>query len=187
LQIMNNVLDLNTQDAAINARINTGNYLRAAGREIDLPVRVTRGAGEAPTRATPFLQQMELAALVNNPELFREAYRSAIEAAREDGRDNPEKYVADNFTERHPLKRLFRAAPSETDYRRMLGLMGDYGSGQVRAAVNSYNRYLATFFGKRAYYGKADDNSRSVEDLIRSANRINSGDAAREQSLLAIP
>lgn len=185
LQVINNVLDLNNQDAAINARINTGNYLRAAGREINLPVRVTRGAGEAPTRATPYLQQMELAALVNNPELFREAYRNAIEAARDDGRDSPEKYVAENFAERHPLKRLFRTSPSETDYRKMLGIMDSYGAGQVRAAVNSYNRYLVNFFGKKGYYGKADSNGQSVEELIRAATKINATE--RTPDLLTIP
>lgn len=183
LQILNNALDLNTQDAAINSRINTGNYLRAAGRELNLPVRVTTGAAELPTRATPYLQQMELAALVNNQELFRTAYRSAVDAARDDGRDNPERYVADNFTDRHPLKRLFKTSPTEGEYRKMLGEMDPYGAGQVRGAINSYNRYLTNWFGKKSYYGKADKNGQSVEELIRAATKINTDSS----SLLAIP
>jgi hypothetical protein len=186
LQVVNNVLGLNNQDAAINSRINTGNYLRAAGRELDLPVRVSRGAGEAPNAATPYLQQMELAALVNNTELFREAYRNAIEAAR-GFRDDAEKYVADNFNERHPLRRLFRQSPTDADYRKMLGLMDEHGAAQVRAAINSYNRYLQNWFGKKAYFGKAAKDGNSVEELIRSANRINAGLEREGASLLAIP
>jgi hypothetical protein len=188
LQLLNNALGLNTQDAAINSRINTGNYLRAAGRELNLPVRVARGPGEAPTPTTPYLQQMELAALVNNQELFRQAYRNAIDAARDDNKDDPAKYVAENFTERHPLKRIFRVAPTEPEYRKLLATMDEYGATQVRAAVNSYNRYLTNFFGKNPYYGKKPKkDATSVEELIRSANRINSGPSSRMDSILAIP
>lgn len=173
LQIAQNLLGLNTQDAAINARINTGNYLRAAGRELDLPVAVFAGPSAVPTPISPYLQQMELAALVNNPDLFRDAYRNAVQAARDEKKENPEKYVADNFAERHPLKRLFKGAVSESDYRRMLGRMDEYGAGQVRGAINSYNRFLANWFGKKSYFGKADRDNQSVEQLIRSATRIN--------------
>jgi len=191
LQILNNALGLNTQDAAINSRINTGNYLRAAGREMNLPVRVSRGAAELPSPSTPYLQQMELAALVNNRELFRDAYRNAVDAARNDPtRKAPgaaEKYVAENFIERHPLKRIFRVAPTESEYRKLLGNMDDYGAGQVRASINSYNRYLTNWFGKKPYYGKADRDENSVEQLIRSANRINSRQPSGIDSFLAIP
>lgn len=180
LQLAQNFLGLNNQDAAVNARINTGNYLRAAGRELGVQIRVFQGASFAPTPVTPYLQQMELAALVNNTELFREAQRAAVRAAREDGppsaqasEDAARKYVADQFADRHPLRRLFRTAPTESDYRKMLGLMDSYGAGQVRQAVNSYNRYLTNWFGKKAYYGRADENTTSVEDLIRAASRIN--------------
>lgn len=175
LQISQNLLGLNNQDAAINARINTSNYLRSAGRELDLPVRILSGASMVPTPITPYLQQMELGALVNNQELFRDAYRSAVKAAREDHPENPEKYVADNFAERHPLKKLFKGAVSESDYRKMLLEMGEHGAGQVRAAINSYNRYLTGFFNKKSYYGKIDKAGDTVEELIRKATQINSG------------
>lgn len=187
LQIMQNLLGLNTQDAAINSRINTGNYLRAAGRVLDLPVRVMTGPQGVPTPITPYLQQMELGALVNNQDLFREAYRNAVQAARAENQPNPEKYVADNFAERHPLKRLFKGAVSETDYRRMLGQMGDYGASQVRGAINSYNRYLTNWFGRKGYYGKADSSSQTVEQLIREASKINTDLVESPNSSLAIP
>lgn len=187
LQILNNALDLNTQDAAINTRINMNNYLRAAARELNMPVRPSTGDHALANRVTPYLQQMELAALVNNVDLFREAYRSAVEQARIEHPEQPEKYVADNFNDRHPLRRLFRTAPSETDYRKMLGTMDAYGSGQVRAAVNSYNRFLTNWFGKRPYYGRADKGGESVEQLIRRATRINSDLDHQGMSSLAIP
>lgn len=188
LQIGNNLLGLNTQDAAINSRINTGNYIRAAGRVLELPVRVFTGPQSVPTPVTPYLQQMELAALVNNTDLFRSAYRQAVDAARDQDRttEQARKYVADNFAERHPLRRLFKGSITETDYRKILSEIDPYGSAQVRASINSYNRYLKNWFGKPAYYGKASQQGNSVESLIRQADRINSG-AASMESLLAIP
>jgi hypothetical protein len=187
LQVVNNALGLNNQDAAINSRINTGNYLRAAGRELNLPVRVSRGAAELPTRTTPYLQQMELAALVNNQELFREAYREAIQAARDDKKEDPAKYIAENFMERHPLKRIFRVSPTEAEYRKLLSTMDEYGAAQVRAAINSYNRYLTNFFGKNPYYGKVVRQRSGADALIRSADRINAPLAIGANSFMAIP
>lgn len=188
LQVAQNLLGLNTQDAAINARINTGNYLRAAGKELDLPVAVFSGPSSIPTPISPYLQQMELAALVNNADLFRTAYRSAVQAARDNGhREDAEKYVANNFAERHPLKRLFKGAVSESDYRKMLGEMGEYGAGKVRESINSFNKYMTNWFGKKPYFGKADRGGDSVEELIRRATRINSDLDRTEDSLLAVP
>ena len=190
LQIVNNALGLNNQEAAINARINTGNYLRAAGKDLNLPVRVFQGAAFAPTPVSPYLQQMELAALVNNPQLFREAYRNALAAARTDGppsaQADPAKYVAENFADHHPLRRLFKSTPTETDYRRMLGRMDEYGAAQVRKAIGSYNQYLGQYFGKKPYYGKPDKSAQSVDQLIRAATRINSGLENPSDSLLSI-
>lgn len=194
LQIANNLLGLNNQEAAINSRINTGNYLRAAGKELNLPVRVFQGQAFEPTPVSPYLQQMELAALINNPELFRESYRKAVETARTDGPpsaqgsvDAARKYVAENFADRHPLKRLFKSAPTETDYRKMLGIMDEHGAQEVRKSISSFNRYLTQFFGKKPYYGKADTGALTVEQLIRNANRINSGIETQANSLNTIP
>lgn len=172
LQVANNLLGLNNQEAAINARINTGNYLRAAGRELEMPVRVMSGPMEAPTPVSPYMHQMEIAAIIDNPELFRAAYQNAVEAARQQGHDDAEKYVAQNFADRHPLRRIFRTTPTDTEYRRMLGVMGDLGSQQVRDAVNSYNRYLGTYFSRQPFYGRVEKDGLSVEQLIRQASRL---------------
>jgi|GEM_PF-4034916 len=94
-----------------------------------------------------------------------------------------EKYVADNFNDRHPLRRLFKTSPTEGDYRKMLGEMDPYGAGQVRGAINSFNRYATNWFGKKPYYGKTDKSGQTVEELIRTATKIN----ADSDSLLAIP
>lgn len=179
LQVVNNLLGLKNQDAAQNSRINISNYLRASGRELQLPVRVMSGPSEAPTPISPYVRQMELAAIIDNPELFRAAYQNAIAAARKSGSEttqqNPERYVAQAFADRHPLRRLFATTPTESDYRQMLGLMDDRGAQQVRDGINSYNRYLGSFFNRPAFYGKVDKGGPSVDELIRQASRLSPG------------
>src|SRR5690606_34213457 len=66
LQIASRLLDLDTQDAALNARINVNSWLSAAGRKVGLQVRTMLGDRFVPTPISPYLKQMEIAALVNN-------------------------------------------------------------------------------------------------------------------------
>jgi hypothetical protein len=170
-QLLNAQLGLNNQEAALNERINTGNYLRSAGRVLDLDVRVFRGgATSTPTPATAWLHQMELAALAGDQQLFRVAYQKALRAAREMDKDDPAKYVADAFADRHPLRRIFKTAPSDYEYRRMLGQMGSTGKSAVSSSINSFNRYLESL-GKDAYYGRAQKDFDNPEDLVRLAEQ----------------
>lgn len=146
---------VNNQDEAINRRINTGNYLRAAGRALDLDVRVFRGATSVPNEVTPWLQQMEAAALAGDNQSFVRAYQSALRAARSLGKEDPEKYVVDGFADRHPLRRIFSHSPTAYEYRRILGQLDEAGKRAVGEAVSSYNRQLERL-GKPAFVGKPD-------------------------------
>lgn len=179
LQIANNLLGLNNEEAAMNARINTGNYLRAAGRQLELPVRVASGPAESPTPISPYLTQMALGAIIDNPDLFRSAMQNAVEAARQQGQEDPLKYVAQAFADKHPLRSLFAHSISDADYRNMLGEMDDRGAGQVRQAVNNYNRYLGAYFNKQPYYGKVEK-EQSIDDLIRQSTRLQHSDLAAQ-------
>lgn len=174
MQVVNNLMGLTNQESAINARINTSNYLRAAGRELKLPVRVMTGPSEQPTPTSPYIHQMELAAIIDNPSLFREARLAAVKSAAASGRANAEQYVESAFASRHPLRRNFAQAPTEAEYRHMLGLMGDLGAGQTRQAVNNYNRYLSQYYQKPAFYGKPDATAPSIDQLIARASRAQS-------------
>lgn len=147
-QILNHMLretgiaDANNQEAAINERINAGNYLRAAGRALDLDVRIMQGAQSMPTPITPYIQQMELGATVGNYQLFREAYARAIQEAAKAGKDDPVKYVKQAFASRHPLRRIYRTLPSEQEYTRILSSLDEDGRLAVSRSVASYNRFL---------------------------------------------
>jgi hypothetical protein len=149
-QILNHSLGLSNDEAAINERINVGNYLRAAGRDLDLEVRISRGPTTIPTPVTPHIQQMELAVYEDDLDKFRDAYRDAVQAYRETHPDEPDpaKQVISSFRSRHPLTRIFRSAPSSAEYRNILEDLNGTGQEAVQSAVVLFNRYLGRLGAK---------------------------------------
>jgi hypothetical protein len=138
------LLDADTQENRVLKRVNAMNYLRTTGRSMNLDVRAGRSIGSAlPTPTKPFIGQMVLAAYANSPGDFNEAYRKAIDSARNEGKPDPEDYVRRSFQAYHPLRLVFRTVPSEREFQQMLGNMGEDGSTAVSNAVRLYNAYGA--------------------------------------------
>jgi hypothetical protein len=172
MQLVNNwIPGVSGEDEAINRRINAGNYLRAAGRALDLDVRVFRGAQQVPTPVTPWLQQMEMAAIAGDNRLFERAYQRAVRAAMEmdPPKADPRKYVADAFADRHPLRRIFTHAPSTYDYRRILGHLDEPGRKAVGEGVNNFNRQLQRL-GKDPYLGRVTK-AANPDAMLRNIER----------------
>ena len=183
-QIMNNALSLDNAEARVTARINVGNYLRAAGRELGLDVRTGRGMASAtPTPIKPWVSEMVLAAYANDPAGFRAAYQRAVQAARDEKKPDPVDYVKRSFQSYHPLKSVFVTAPSEAEYRQILGALDDDGSQDVSEAVRLFNRYGATI-GIPEFDGKEQKTKKSA--ATRSANRSFSLDDLRRASALSL-
>lgn len=160
-QIASNLLDVDNAERQVNERINSSNYLRAAGRALDLDVRIFRGQGSIPTPITPYIRQMELAAISGNDALFREAYAKAIQMSAREGKEDPVKAVRESFGSRHPLRRIFRTLPSETEYRAILSSLDQTGRDAVARSVTSYNRYLEKL-GSRPVMGRSETKSPAV-------------------------
>ncbi len=139
--VLNNVLSLDNQEARVTARISVGNYLRAAGRELQLDVRTGRGQASVATPMKPYVSQMVLAAYANDHVGFREAYRNAIEEAREMGKADPAKSVADSYAAYHPLRAVFRTEPTPEEYRKALNVMDEQGRVAVASSIRLFNAY----------------------------------------------
>lgn len=155
-QVLSNAIGADTPEARYNERINVGNIIRGAGRTMGLEAR--RGIelrGGATTPVTPWLAQMELAAIANDRTDFRDAYRRAVQKALEGGRafDEAESYVKSSFARRHPLRRVFATDPSEVEYRKLLGLLDDRATDAVTSAIRNYNKYIEAL-GGQAFYGR---------------------------------
>lgn len=167
--ILNNALDLDNAESRVVARINAGNYLRAAGRELGMEVRTGRGMATLPTKIKPWITEMTLATYANDPMRFQEAYRYAVQAAKEMGNADPVDYVKRSYQTAHPLRSIFKTAPSESDYSRLLRQMSDRGRGDVGQAVKLFNNF-GEVLGIKEFEGKTSKVSASPlgADRLRS-------------------
>ena len=145
MQIWNRMLGLDNAEARVTAKINASNWLRAAGRETGLELRLGEGR-TSPTPVSIQVRQMQLAAYAGDRLGFLEAYRAAVAAARKDlptGADpaEAEKKVIASWKSRHPLTSTFRGKPTEAQYFALLGTMSDEGRAAVQAAVGAYDQF----------------------------------------------
>lgn len=141
-QIINNTLDLDNPESRVTRRINAQNYLRAAGRELQLDVRGGRGGSfSLPNSIKPHVSEMVLAALADDQAGFYEAFRDAVEAAREEKKEDPTGHVKDSFASYHPFRSVFRTPPSDREYRQILSVLPADGQQDVSEAVVLFERY----------------------------------------------
>jgi len=177
MQIMNQVLGLDNAESRANSRTNVSNWLRVVGREVGMEMRPSgRGYG-TPTPITPHITRMQMAALADDPEGFRKAYEEAKLQAKEEGKLDPVKYVADAYQSRHPLKSIYRVAPTEAEYKKkILPAIPEDGRGDVEEAIRLYNRYGARL-GVTPYEGKLEKKPLSMEKRERALEKRMSGNS----------
>lgn len=135
------------------ARLNAINYIRSAGRVLDLNVRTGAGVRSLPTPIKPWIDNMVLAAYTNDRQEFQEAYKLAIAAAKDEGKDDPVEYVKRSFSTRHPLRYVFLTPPSAQEYKEILRVSGADGARDVEEAVRFFNIYGQSL-GLKPYFGK---------------------------------
>lgn len=163
-------------ESGVTQRINVQNWLRATGRNLGMEVR-TAGGFARPTPVTPHVTNMQLAAFRDDPEAFQRAYRRAIEEARKMGKDDPMDHVKRSYQSRHPLRNVFRSAPSATEYRRLLEAMPRIGREATQEAIASYNRY-GQRLGLTPYTGSSGSGGgRSAGDFASSFSATDFGAA----------
>lgn len=157
------------QEMGMTARTNAGNLLRAAGRSAGLELRAMSGATGVPNSVTPWLTNMALAAYSDDRAWFQESYRGAINAAREKGELDPEKYVRQSFATRHPLRSIFRATPSMTEYAELIRALPEQGRDDVLEAIRLMNNY-GSALGIPPFVGSPGRPSRELTELIREGS-----------------
>jgi hypothetical protein len=145
LQIVNNATGADNAEARVTSRINAQNYLRAAGRSLRLDVRTGTGAAGSPTPIKPFITEMALAAMANDPIGFQRSYSDAIkllsDRSPEDSFESHKTAIERSFQAYHPLRVVFRSLPSEDDYNRMISIMDPTGQRAVTEAIRLFNFY----------------------------------------------
>jgi len=170
MQIANRMVGADNVESRTVRRINAQNYLRVTGRDLEMPIRVSNRGYGTPTPMTPWIARMEFAAYANSPAEFREAYRGAIQKAKEIGKADPEDYVKRAFETRHPLRYVFSQIPSEQEYRRILGAMDDNGRDAVTEAIRMFN-YYGAHIGVTPFQGSTRKN-RSARERLAAARAL---------------
>jgi hypothetical protein len=138
--VFNGLLGLDNQEARIAQRTNVQQWLRAAGREIGLELRRGGGGSAAPTPVSVWLREMQFAAYAGDRLAFLDSYRRAVDAAREEGKPNPEQTVVEGWRARDPLD-VFRQKPSDYDLVRLKSVMSENGRQAVDEALRLYQTF----------------------------------------------
>lgn len=155
-EILNNALSLDNSEARITARINTVNYLRVAGRELGLDVRVAAGGGDViSTPIRPWIGQMTMAAMANDAAGFEAARREAIRVATQMGAEDPVGKVKLAFASANPLKTVFKTSVTDQEYRNILATLPADGAAAVSESVRLMNAY-GERIGARPFIGKQE-------------------------------
>jgi hypothetical protein len=169
-QIVNHALSLDNAEARVTARINAGNLLRVAGRELGMDVRVSGGGDTMSTPIRPYMGQMVLAAYGNDATAFREAYLQAVQIARAQKEPDPARYVAEKFAGYNPLRSVFRTEPSQLEVAKLMQQVGDANRPALQSALQMFNAY-GTQIGCKPDFGKAPKAER-LPDLNEVRRRL---------------
>lgn len=175
VQVVNNVLGLNNAESRTAARININNALRGAGRQVGVEVRPYSAGGMArPAPHTPHVTAMILAAISDDGDKFRSSYRNAVETImKEQGisRGEAETRVSRSFSQRHPIRSVFRSVPSRKEYQSMLSVMNPNLRLSVQQGIDSFNRWGETI-GSRPYFGRENREAKAQEKDVDTEPEI---------------
>lgn len=146
LGAVNHLLALDDTEARISNRISVNNYLRVAGRELNLDVRTFNGMmsdQSVPGPIKPFVGQMVLAAYANNSQDFNSAMRDAVRQAKAEGMtaEQAMKKVVTMYEAQNPVSIVFKAKPTEGEYRKLLAQLPDQGKQSVTQAIALYQHF----------------------------------------------
>jgi hypothetical protein len=175
VDIFNGLLGLDNQESRLVQRTNAAQWLRSAGRETGLELRRAGAGSVAPTPVSVWMREMQFAAYANDRLGFLDAYRRAVDAAREEGKPNPEQTVLDGWKARDPLD-VFRVKPTDIELAKALSVMSENGQEAVRDAIRLFDQYTALIAPSQAeLYQKR------MLSQIRQDNAIPNVDALRRR------
>ena len=176
------------EEAAMTRRISVNNYLRTAGRRLDLDVRGYGGTSSyRATPISPWVSSMERAALMGSTYSFDEAYTKAVAVAMKEynlDKEEAQKRVKAAFQSRHPLRSVFKTSPTENQYRQILGSLGE-DAYWVSNAVNEYNTFLKRL-GLHSFDGSGSRSTFSISSIRRQMMKesgLNDLATARRQAM----
>lgn len=183
LDVVNNLLSLDNAESRLTQRINAARWVSTAAKELEIETKKASGFSN-PTEMSVWTREMQLAAMANSRVDFMEAYRKALNAARErvgeDDRIKPQDRekesvarVLASWRARNPFSGL-ASTPTPAQIQAMLNAMNDQGRADVRDAMRYYDAYTQLIKPSEtsqlmARRMQASDPARQMESMRRRA------------------
>jgi hypothetical protein len=159
LGAVNHLLAIDDAEARVSNRISVNNYLRVAGRELNLDVRTFGGMmsdQSVPGPIKPFVGKMVLAAYANNSEDFNSSMRDAVRQAKTEGMtsDQAMKKVVGMYEAQSPIRIVFKSPPTEMEYRKLIAQLPDNGKQSVQQSIALFNHFGQQIGANPVTFGK---------------------------------
>jgi hypothetical protein len=136
------MLDIDSEERRIADYIGARNLVKKGAWMMGLDLRIAGKGGVKPTPISINIRQMERAAYNYDTDRFMREYQEAVEAAREKGKVDPEKYVADSFKQRLIKANLTERTISDEDWETLLSMLEPEEAERLRSYVRAHNTYL---------------------------------------------
>ena len=156
VQMANNVAakmgwePLSVAEYGNTVKTNARRYITSVGADLGFEMKKPGGGVYMPSAKSFHVNRMWQAAVADSPELFQDAYRSALKKAFESYEGEYKKSVAWekakasvilSWKSRDPLRAPFRFAPDHRDLRMVLNSLGEFERRQVKIAANMHKKY----------------------------------------------
>ena len=136
------MLDIDSTERRMADYIGVRNLIKKYAWGMGLDLRPPAKGYGRPSSLSINVRQMERAAYSYDTVEFRDAYQDALEAAREDGEQNPEKAVRDRFKRRLILYNITDGKITDDQLERMLELMDEEESDMIKGYLRAHEQYL---------------------------------------------
>ena len=114
-----------------------------------LELRPPYKGGGRPTGISVNTRQMARAAYAGDSQGFLEQYQQALEAAREAGKENPERAVIDSYKTRSLKIGITRTRMTDEEWEMLMSALSEEDRRRVMSAVASHEHYLRLIGGTR--------------------------------------
>lgn len=136
------MFDIDSTERRMADYIGSRNIIKKYAWGMGLELRPPAKGYGRPTSTSINVRQMERAAYNYDTLEFRQSYQDALEAAREDGEQNPEKAVRDRFKRRLVLYNITDGKITDDQLERMFELMEPEERELIQRYIQAHEQFL---------------------------------------------
>jgi len=135
-------LDIDSEERRVADYIGLKNTIKKTAFMMGLELRPPYKGGGRPTGVSVNTRQMARAAYAGDSQGFLEQYQQAMEAAKVDGREDPERSVIESYKRRSLKTGVTKTKLSEREWEMILSALSEEDRMRVQQAEASHEHYL---------------------------------------------